>query len=121
MQVHGMGRRAIRPVSHQGFQQRGLYCQSLPDGSERWTAEDEHGHELADAMVYAKQDVGAVIDYLGRIAYGDDVESWDRPRLTVIDGGAGLRRSRSPARPDCSPGSLSPLPLSPDASSVVLP
>lgn len=119
MQKAAPGRLATRHVSHAiGFQQRGLYCQSLPDGSERWTAEDEHGRELADAMVYTRRDEAAVIDYLGRIAYGDDIDAWQRPALSVILGDAS--RPRSPAAsPDAAPADPSPQPRSQTALAVI--
>lgn len=66
----------------------GLYCFSQADGAELWIAWDG-AHILGSQTVYPGEDIGPIVERLGKLAYGDDVEVWTRTSLSLIRCDAG--------------------------------
>jgi hypothetical protein len=63
-------------------QHAGLYCISQADGGELWVAWDGT-RVLASATTYHGDDLGPIVERLGKLVYGDDVEDWIKPPLNL--------------------------------------
>lgn len=100
-------RRGTAAVSPSAVEATGrqLWCVEQQDGAELWVVTDAHNEVIVSTTLYPSDDGVESLERLGKIAFGDDVESLHTPPLlSVLPGG--------------SPASSSP-PLEPPALRVV--